>query len=168
MILKRNTMCFKKWQPPHPEEKFNLKATEDNTSADDAIFRWYHDYNVPYRFREFWTENIRIYLDDTFVGAGTWEDENGLRHNIYHPGYLNSGCIAHERSHDSHDLLTEEEKLEFHYAYHAIKDTNKTILKLWKYNTYGTTSDIEAHAEIYRYLGEEMPEVLKQFYPKLF
>jgi hypothetical protein len=39
---------------------------------------------------------------------------------------------------------------------------------LFKTQAYASQNDIEAHAEIYRYLGQFMPEVLKGFYPKLF
>ena len=39
---------------------------------------------------------------------------------------------------------------------------------LFSRNTYGLTNDIEGHAEVYRYIGQQMPEQLKQYYPRLF
>jgi len=39
---------------------------------------------------------------------------------------------------------------------------------LYAKNPYGLTNDIEGHAEVYRYIGEKMPEQLKRYYPMLF
>jgi len=173
MTLKRDTMCksikelFTGWKPPYPEEKFNPLATIENVEVNLSIMGWMLDYGVPPEYQNFWYDHLVIQLDPDYeYPAGVWE-ENGKRHMRIQPGYLNSGVIAHEQAHNSYALLTEEEKISFSSAYHTLEN-NKLLTKLWKYNPYGLTNDIEAHAEIYRYLGGFMPEILKQFYTKLF
>ena len=158
---------FTGWKPPYPEEKFDPDATVENKFADDAIFRWYHDYNVPYRFREYWGLQVIIEIAASFqYPAGVWE-EGGKRHMVVQPGYLNSGVIAHEQAHNSYALLTLDWKAWFAQAYIRVQDTEQ-IKKLWKYRSYGTINYTELYAELYRYLGEFMPDSLKRYYPKLF
>jgi hypothetical protein len=65
-------------------------------------------------------------------------------------------------------LLTPAMKANFSAVYTTLKNTDPLIRLLYSQNTYGLTNDVEGHAELYRYLGEKMPEQLKQFYPKMF
>jgi hypothetical protein len=56
----------------------------------------------------------------------------------------------------------------FASLYTTLKASDPLIRLLYSRNTYGLTSDIEGHAEVYRYAGQQMPGQLKQFYPMLF
>jgi hypothetical protein len=64
--------------------------------------------------------------------------------------------------------LTGEQKREFSAVYAPLKRKDPLIVYLYSINSYGLTSDIEGHAEVYRYICEKMPEALKIYYPKLF
>ncbi len=161
-------MCFFKQKLPYPEEPPNYIQTVDNISIENTIQNWLIDYFVPKDFWNFWMNKIDIIVDPTIsYPAGVWE-EAGIRYMEIKPEYLNSGVIAHEQAHNSYALLSDGEKNKFREDYHIEKERNKLIKFLYSINTYGLTSDIEGHAEIYRYLGYKMPEVLKIYYPKLF
>jgi hypothetical protein len=84
------------------------------------------------------------------------------------PPWLNAGVIAHEQAHNSYALLTAAQKAAFSAAYNPLINTDPLITFLYSHNPYGLSSDIEGHAELYRYLGDKMPAQLKQFYPRLF
>ena len=163
------TNLFKKpLSLPYPEEKPNYSQTIDNVRPLNVVDKWLHDYNVPFEFYDYWQTKIIITIDLTIpYPAGVWE-ENGVRHMAVRPEWLNAGVIAHEQAHNSYALLTDAGKFEFNADYTPLKTTAPLIKLLYKTNTYGLTNDIEAHAEIYRYLGYKMPEILKQYYPKLF
>jgi hypothetical protein len=153
---------------PHPEEPINPNATMDNVSIGKALTDWCDQYNVPLEYHPFWFDAIVITLSITIsYPAGTWE-QDGKRHMIVRPEWLNPGVIAHEQAHNSYALLTDSQKTEFSAKYNPLKDTDPLIKLLYSQNTYGLTNDIEGHAEIYRYLGDKMPLPLKPFYPKLF
>lgn len=153
---------------PHPEEPPDYSHTMANTDLNTALDAWAVKYNVPETWRAFWKTKIIITLDDTIgYPAGTFE-QGGIRHLNIRPEWVNPGVIAHEQAHNSYALLTGKQKKDFSAAYTPLKTSDPYIRYLYSTNTYGLTSDIEGHAEIYRYLGERMPEILKQYYPRLF
>ena len=111
---------------------------------------------------------IEIKLDNTLpYPAGTYE-LNGIRHLNIKPEWVNPGVIAHEQAHNSYALLTSEQKTGFTATYTPLKTSNPLLVFLFSKNSYGLTNEIEGHAEIYRYLGAEMPQELKKYFPKLF
>jgi len=153
---------------PHPEEKPDYSQTVQNTSFADMQERWFETYSVPLQYRSFWRDKIVAKVTSNIAyPAGTWE-ENGVRHLSVKPEWLNPGVIAHEQAHTSYALLTGEQKKEFSRAYSLLKNTDPLIKLLYAKNPYGLTNDIEGHAEVYRYIGEKMPEQLKRYYPMLF
>jgi hypothetical protein len=153
---------------PYPEEPPDQSRTVDNTDLDAVLDEWEIKYKVPESNRDYWKTRIAIKMDDTLpYPAGTYE-RDGVRHLNVRPPWANPGVIAHEQAHNSYALLTEAEKAEFSKVYGPLKTKDPLIVLLYSKNTYGLTSDIEGHAEVYRYLGDQMPEKLKRFYPKLF
>ncbi len=82
--------------------------------------------------------------------------------------WLNAGVIAHEQAHNAWAELTIIQKKDFEAEYAPLIKTDRLIRLLYSQHKYGLTSVIEGHAEVYRYLGQSMPEELKKFYPKLF
>ena len=99
--------------------------------------------------------------------AGTWE-AGGKRHLAVKPPWLNPGVVAHEQAHNSHALLDANQKNDFAALYVPLKSTDPLITLLYSKNRYGLSSDIEGHAEVYRYIGQQMPVQMKPYYPLLF
>jgi len=155
---------------PHPEELPDYSITIDNCDLDSIFNKWMLEYNVPEQYRDFWRNAIEIEVNNTLpYPAGTWDNpETGKRHLSIKPEYLNPGVLAHEQAHNSYALLTEEQKKEFSTTYTPLKTTDPLIVYLYSKNSYGLTNDIEGHAEIFRYLCEKMPVLLKNYYPKFF
>ena len=152
---------------PHPEEPPNPSQTVDNVDLDATLDLWEVNYNVLIEYRDYWKTKIAIELDAELPYPAATYELDGIRHLTIRPEWVNPGVIAHEQAHNSYALLTEEEKAEFSTIYTPLKTTDPLIVFLYSKNSYGLTSDVEGHAEVYRYLGEEMPQVLKKYYPKL-
>jgi hypothetical protein len=151
---------------PYPEERPDYSKTIENTDLNTVMDEWEIKYKVPVEYRGYWKMAIVISLDPNEPAAATWS-EQGKRHMRVNPAYLNPGVIAHEQAHNSYALLTREQKAGFSAEYTPLKTSDPLITLLYSKNTYGLTSDVEGHAELYRYLNEFMPQVLKKYYPSL-
>ena len=152
---------------PHPEESIDLTQTVDNVDVGKVLDKWIEIYQVPTKYRDYWKTKIDIRVDTGIsYPAGTWEAD-GIRHLVIRPEWLNPGVIAHEQAHNSYALLTDSEKAIFSGIYTPLKTADPLIKLLYSKNQYGLSNDVEGHAEIYRYIGKQMPDSLKQFYPKL-
>lgn len=153
---------------PHPEEPPDYTRNLENTNVSMFYDKWFTDWEVPEQYHLYWQLQIDIKLDMTILfPAGTWTDDTGT-HMVCRPEYMNAGVIAHENSHNSRRLLTEDECLEFETRYCTLVQTDKLMVLLDVQNSYMNTTIVEAHAEVYRYLGQQMPTPLKKFYPRLF
>lgn len=157
---------------PYPEEMMTLGATMTNINLNLVLQRWVENYRVPQEQRDFWFSSIKITLDDKITyPAGTWE-ANGTRYMVVRPEWLNPGVVAHEMAHCSYALLTPQEKDEFNIHFTLESVTNKMVQEVINQHPYATQTDVvgryvEGHAEIYRYLGDTMPDNLKKYYPRL-
>jgi len=164
---------------PHPEEPMNPSATLANANIDTVMTRWLRDWGVPAQYWGYWKNAIDLKVYDVYpptltamglkqdTPAGTWE-AGGKRYLAVKPPWLNPGVIAHEQAHNSYALLTPAQKTAFSALHNSLKNTDPLIKLLYSKNTYGLSTEIEGHAEVYRYIGQHMPEQLKQYYPKLF
>jgi hypothetical protein len=153
---------------PHPEEAADSSRTVENTNLDLALEEWTVKYKVPESYRSYWKTRIAIKLDASLSAPAATYESGGIRHLIIRPEWVNPGVIAHEQAHNSYALLTKKQKARFSTDYTLLKTTDPLIIFLFSKNPYGLTSDVEGHAEVYRYLCEEMPGTLKQYYPRLF
>jgi hypothetical protein len=152
---------------PHPEEPRNDNQTLENTNVSMFYEKWFTDWEVPEQYHLFWQLAIDVKLDVTIpYAAGVWADGNGV-HLRCRPEYMNAGVLAHENAHNSYALLTPDEKLEFESVYGLEVENNELMVYLDSVNSYMNTTVVEAHAEVYRYLGQYMPESLKKFYQRL-
>jgi hypothetical protein len=163
---------------PHPEEPVNNSATLANTDTDTIFNKWLSDWIVPSQNHGYWKTAIDIQVYDVYpasiiamgisqeIPAATWSAD-GKRHLAIKTKWFNPGVIAHEQAHNSYWLLKEEKKKQFAIDYKALKKTDR-LMKLIFSRQVTTTDDVEAHAEIYRYLGQYMPAQLKIYYPSLF
>ncbi len=164
-------MCIfrKKLVLPHPEEAPDYSQTLENVNIDAVITKWLMDWQVPAEYWDYWRTAIVVTLrTDIDYPAQTYDGADGKRHLEIQPAWLSAGVLAHEQAHNSYALLTESQRYEFAAAYGKVKTSDPLIKVLYSQNAYGLTSDVEGHAEVYRYLGQSMPESLKRFYPKLF
>jgi hypothetical protein len=170
------------WQSltlPHPEEPMNPAATLANTNVPMIIDQWFAGWAVPAQYWDHWKKAINIQVYDIYppaiiamglkqdTPAATWEAE-GKRQMVVKPGWLNPGVIAHEQAHNSYAYLNPILKSDFAVIYASLKNNDPLIKFLFAQNAYGLTNDIEGHAEVYRYIGQQMPAQLKQYYPLLF
>ena len=154
---------------PHPEEPPDYTKTVNNINVDEVITQWLESYNVPKEFWDYWRNQIVIEVTDTIpYPAGTYDGDDGKRHLIVRPEFLNPGVIAHENCHNSYALLTEDDKKRWNSVYQDVKENNALIKYLFSIKSYGLTNEIEGHAEIGRFIGQFMPDEIKHFYPKLF
>jgi hypothetical protein len=151
---------------PHPEEPQDEGITLDNVDARAARQAWYEQWQVPDGHRLFW-DCIRIIPAYKYADPANNEYWNS---EIYvKPEWCNAGIIAHEQAHTAwFNLLTAEERAAFESEYYRQLISDRWMIYLNQVNWYMNTSTVEAHAEVYRYLGEKMPESLKQYYPKLY
>ncbi len=178
-------MCFKlfkfsKPKPPeilvlpYPEEQPDYSKDVLNTDIKRAISKWFMDYRIPVLYRAFW-DGIDAQLDMTLfvisntgqailIPAATSAEAMTLR---IRPEWCNSGVIAHEFAHISYSQLTSMQKAEFVVLYAELKAGDKWIKLVNEQAPYSLINNIEGHADVYRYLGDAMPETLKEYYPKL-
>jgi hypothetical protein len=164
---------------PHPEEPMNPAQTLSNTDIDSTINQWLQNWGVPAQYWDQWKRAIEIQVHEVYPNtilamgvnqntpALTWE-EGGKRHMAIKPQWLNPGVIAHEQAHNSYAYLDSAQKSAFSALCTPLKNTDSLIRFLYIKNAYELTSDIEGHAEVYRYIGQQMPLQLKQYYPLLF
>jgi hypothetical protein len=151
---------------PHPEEPPDYSKTIDNTTTEGLLEAWFYGWNVPQHHQTWWRNEMSIEISLEYPSAAATISE--AKQMWIRPEWANPGVLAHELAHVSHSTLTEPRKAEFSADYTLLKDTDPLIKLLYSQNTYGLTNDIEGHAEVYRYLGEQMPEQLKQYYPNMF
>jgi hypothetical protein len=152
---------------PHPEEPRNDAQTMANSDVQATLTRWMADWGVPSEWDAYWRSQIVISLkDDIPYPAGTY-GQDGKRFLNVRPEWLNPGVIAHEQAHNSYALLSETDRIAFGQLHGSLKSTDPLMKLLYSKNTYGLSSDVEGHAEVYRYIGQQMPIELKKYYPRL-
>jgi hypothetical protein len=148
---------------PHPEEPMNPDATIQSVSVDMVRQSWYLQWQVPESSYPFF-DAIKIKMDPT-IAFPAWTCGNEI---TCQPAFCNPGVLAHEMAHVIWFTMTDNQKADFQTAYNAILATDPMMTLLDSQNSYMNTAIVEAHAEVYRYLGERMTDSLKKYYPKLF
>ena len=128
-------------------------------TPNELRFAWRFQYNV---YDIFW-DDLDLELSDEWGVGGCIAQEKKIKIS---PDFATTGTLAHEIAHCSYYLLTDDEKQEFHDIYTPLK-TEGLIKFLYQTNSYGLVSDIEGHAELFRYLSPQIPEQLHKFYPYL-
>jgi hypothetical protein len=182
MCLSAILKLFQKPKLPHPEEPPNPAQTMENTNPVAIMEKWFDSYNVPVGNRQYFRDWLIVKLvkplNYTYIENGityikevpsmTYWDGT-VRHIDIEPEYCNPGVFAHEAGgHGAYALLSSGQKVDFNILFDSMKNTDPKLVYLWSVNNYGLSSDVEGHAETYRYWGNLMPECLKQYYPRLF
>ena len=147
---------------PYPEEARDLSQTMTNMDVEAMRDAWITKYKVPVANQAYW-HTAQLILDNTIpYPAGTVSQTMQV---WIRPEWCNPGVIAHEFAHI--EYWWAPNKNDFAPAFHSILATDPVLIMLHNYKPALDTNDIEAYAEIYRYLNEYMPASLKQFYPTL-
>jgi hypothetical protein len=154
-----------KYVLPHPEEPVDTSKTMENTVIEPVIKEWQEVYHVPEAALPFWN-TVQVIVSLTYSVPGA--TDSASRMIWIRPEWSNKGVIAHEMCHISYYQLSSDEKYAFEVTFN--NERQKEGLLKWAYNEKGYMQSgiIEAHADCYRYLGSQMPESLKGFYPYLF
>ena len=154
MCLKFLTKYFNRL--PYPEE---AKGNGQGVNVEAVREEWITNYFVanPERWR---TTKIDL-KGDIAACAQAYSGDNRIE---VQSAWLNPGVLAHEMAHISYFGLSDEAKGTFDRKW---KDYSKTgyMSRLWA--RIKNDSSIEAHAEIYRFLGCWMPQDLYVYYPDL-
>ena len=164
---------------PHPEEPMDPSATLASINVTEVVTQWLSDWGVPPQWWDHWRNAIDIQVYDVYpssiIAMGIYQDTpalvweaDGKHHLAIKSRWLNPGVIAHEQAHISYSYLNSDQKSAFAALYKSLKNTDPLIKLLYSINTYGLNNDVEGHAEVYRYVGQQMPAQLKPFYPTLF
>lgn len=164
---------------PHPEEAMDPGKTVENTDKPAVLGRWLKEWGVPANQWDYWKKQIVLEVYDdwppeylnlgihTNTPAFTWQI-GSVRYLAALAEWFNPGVIAHEQAHNSYAMLTESDKFSFGVAFNNPEvQTDPLIIRLWEMGKFNLNS-VEDHAEVYRFLGNKMPDSLKPYYPKLF
>jgi hypothetical protein len=157
----------------------NPYATAATLDLNSVIAKWLIQWNVPEKWWFRWKHDIDVQVYDLYppyiLNMGVNPDTpavswfaDGKRHMAVKSTWLNPGVIAHEQAHNSFNLLHPDQKMAFASLHSSLKKRDSPIQQLYSVHPFGLVSNVEGHAEIYRYLGQYMPDQLKQFYPTLF
>jgi hypothetical protein len=151
---------------PHEPESRDDSRTFANVNIDDVREKWLNDWQVPEEHRPYWRQ-FKIVLSHKYgpgIPAATSAQVNTM---WIRPEWANPGVIAHELAHESYSLLTERMKAAFKSDLESLKNKDGLLRLLFTRISYANNNIVETHAEVYRYLGERMPETLKKYYPKM-
>lgn len=149
---------------PHPEEPQNIGATIGTVDIKQMVGKWLKDWGVPEIYYTFWLTKVEIkVMPECPYPAETLGQVISVK-----PEWTNPGVVAHEASHVSFSQLTITDKAQFEVAFDEVLKTDPLLKYLYSIKPNMSTNIIEAHADAYRYLGSQMPTILKPYYPKLF
>lgn len=145
---------------PHPQEpQMPAGYVPDLPAVIESFIKQWH---VSERD---WIGVIDYRIDDTMPDIAHAHSDR--REVNFQSRWCTEGVMAHETAHIQWFDLTEAQRQEFISLYKPLFDSDPYMKLLKFYNTYWMTSDCEAHAEIYRYLGGKMPQALWRYYPHL-
>ncbi len=165
-------MCWSKWfkpkvKPPeeaplaipHPEEPQDNSGRLVDLEAVRAA--WIKEWNVPAG------GSPLLRVDLAFDPNSHYPAYTLGRKIFFKPSWALPGVLAHEMAHVVYANLTAIELQEFAGDFRNALVTDPLTRLLDAQNSYMNVSLVEGFAEIYRYLGDEMPGYLKRYYPGL-
>jgi len=167
---------------PFPVELENPTAKAIDISVSDMLNQWRVKYAVTDDSWVFWSK-IDIQIVDGWpinidprVSAYSCTDNQDFSdptksHIRMRAVWASIGVLSFEIDHISYGNLSDEQKQNFSdtLAYIINTESDALIVKVIK-DGFCTVDGyaVDAHAQIYRCCGGQMPEALKQYYPKLF
>lgn len=155
-------MCIFKSKLPHPEEKRDKSKTLENTHIHTVVLQWFADWNV--KDNDYFDQvNIIPSLAYSYPAVKVGDF-------IYiRPEWCNPGVIAHEMAHLVWDNISQFSFITDFITNIGQEKYLKLLLDTVDYakDNYKKGNFIEVHAELYRYVGQYMPEYMKFYYPRL-
>lgn len=139
--------------------------TMESVRIAEVIENWLRTWKVPQRYHSFWLEECDIKLSLKYRAPAATIAQT--REIFVRPEWANPGIIAHEVCHIVWQFLSDSQRESFQKDLTDALKHDYLIRLAWQTKPYMQTNKIEAHADIYRYLGDRMPEALKSYYPKL-
>ena len=149
---------------PHLPEPPDYSRTIGGVDVAALRASWFSQWGVPESSRSFWNDEVKLYISLQYPYAAATFSET--REIWLRPEWADPGVLAHEAAHISYALLTGDEKEDFKASLKASME-HSLVKLLARQIPYFHANAVEAHAEIYRYLGEQMPWFLRKYYPKL-
>lgn len=154
---------------PHPQEGRNDSATIETTDMFKVLTDFYTKYSISTDNQPFWNQvkfkvEYPLIINGNECPAGT---DSQTKTMWIEPQWASAGVLAHELAHISYYQLSPDAQAKFAVLHDGFKNTDILVKLLYSMNGYGLTSEVEGHAEIFRYLGLAMPQELKTFYPRL-
>jgi hypothetical protein len=151
-------MCFFRKKLPHPEQSIDYDLYIE---PQELIQKWRIEYA---EWGSFWND-LDIQISDYYEYPGlAFSDKKQI---WIRPEWANTGVLAHEIAHISYYHLDDLLKQLFIQNFEYERRNDKLLKFAYKEKPYMQTSYVEAHADVYRYLGRKMPESLKAYYPYL-
>jgi hypothetical protein len=116
---------------------------------------------------EWFTVHVSIKIDPNFTGGA-----ESLNDAItFNPKYANIPTLAHEMCHSVYSKLTDEQRERFARLLFKIVPSNRMMelaIKDYGNSKYWYHVQVcEAHSQIYRFFGKELPDDFREFYPFL-
>jgi hypothetical protein len=159
-----NTDVTTEKQLPYCEEARVVGRKSSEVDIQSTRVEWLTKYGVPDEYWNYW-KLITLTVEDGYpYPAGTIAQTKEITFN---PEWVNTGVLAHEICHIVWYGLSSQQKELFNLAYTGMLITDPLMILLDSKNGYMNTTIVEAHAEVYRYLGKQMPSELKPFYSRL-
>ena len=164
---------------PYPEESPDLNATTLNTSVPQTLDRLFSSRNTQFELRAFWfsityelVDNLHVEIDygsyvlSVKVAAAAYSELLLVKVD---PHYCNPGVLGHENAHIEFYFLSDELVAEWPDRLEEAVQLDPLLSYLWNLpeRSYMRSDIIEAHADVYRFLGDKVPLSLWKFYPHL-
>lgn len=146
--------------PEQPKDESQTLSFDTEALVDD----WLREYGV--KDKSFWYD-VDIEMSMRYYPSPAATDSANKKMWIV-PGWGNTGVLAHEMAHISWYQLSQRLKEDYELLYNALKSYDEWLKLLLKERPNTDYSGIvEIHAEVFRFLNENMPEPLKPYYPHL-
>ena len=167
---------------PHPRESRNWCDNTANWVGDvsakpsiaDVIGVWLTKWAVPQRYWHYWAAEIpiEVWTPTNPLGWESWYNSTAagiaFDASIYiKPEWISPGVIAHEAAHTVYKALSPLLTHEFISEFEAARKDGGLLAQLFNTNVGNMYNTLEIHAEVYRFLGQEMPKRLIKYYPTL-
>lgn len=154
---------------PYPEEAPFEKPLD--ISARALVKGFLEAYKVPGEYHDYWLDDVVsisnplvILYRGVYINAPAATFDRKVRLDGC---WLNNGVLAHEFAHISYSLMPLDKRYEFNNLFKTSAHGYWYVHSMFMQKPYGYYNPVEGHADMFRYLGKDMPDVFKKYYPRL-